>query len=327
MKNAMMMKFSTAVLFLSMLLSTAYADEAKTPITATTRIAPNTFTLGDEAIYTISVKHDPDIQPSAPDIKPPQGLELVDKGENPAQTVDQQVIHVFWYKLRVDDVGTLTLPPAPITFQAPDSKMPDKMIQGTILAPEVSLQVQSLLATPGSPKEIRDIKPLAEIPPPWIHYLWMTLAALALIAALYFIWRKWKSRTTNEINAKPSPQLTPEELAYQQLNALKAKDLLNLGRIQEHFFELSEIFRNYLENRYQFPAREWTTEEIIHHFKTFPMLNDTLKLQARAILTHTDRIKFAKADRVEGRDEIQTVIEFIQQAKPVIAETLPSAAS
>ena len=103
-------------------------------------------------------------------------------------------------------------------------------------------------------------------------------------------------------------------MALKELETLKSKEWLKIGRTQEHFFELSEIFRRYLENRYEFPAQEWTTEEITAYFKHFHSLSDNLKLKARSILTQTDRVKFAKAE--QAVDEMQSIVNFIKEAKP-----------
>jgi hypothetical protein len=298
------------------------ADELSNPVSVTTRITPDTFTLGDIATYTISVQHDTDIQPTAPSFSPPKGLEIIDNGESSPQSINGQTLHEYWYKLRVDDIGKLAFPPIPLTFDAPDPKEAGKTIQGTILTPEAILEVQSLLDVQGSQEGIRDIKPLEEIDPPWMHYIWMALGALVLCGLLYFFWNKWRARTSKPVDAPKVPALTPEQLAYKELEALRVKGWLQIGRTQDHFFELSEIFRSYLENRYQFPAREWTTEEISAHFKYFPKLSENLKHQARAILTQTDRIKFAKADLEEGQVDIKTIIEFIREACPTKTESV-----
>ena len=189
-----------------------------------------------------------------------------------------------------------------------------------IQAPEVSLEVKSLLNIPGGPEEIYDIKPLEEYPLPWIDYLWIALAGLAILGLLYFIWFKWKSRPSPLNLSNSDTVLNPEQLAFKELEVLKKKQLLQIGKDQDHFFELSEIFRRYLENRYHFPAREWTTEEITAHFKNFSNLSDNLKLQARSILTQTDRVKFAKDERAE--DEMPSIISFIHEAQPPITEAV-----
>ncbi len=302
-----------ALFFLS---SFSIADEISNPVSVSTRVSPDTFTLGDIATYVISIQHDPDIHPAAPVIQPPKGLEFIEQGENTLHEQSGKTVHEYWYKLRIDDTGKLTLPSIQVAFKAPDQN--GKNIQGTILAPEVSFEVQSLLSIPGNPEGIHDIKPLEEYPLPWLNYFWMALVVLALLALFYFLWCKWKSRPLTLNLPSPVPVLSAEQLALEELETLKNKEWLQIGRTQEHFFELSEIFRRYLENRYHFPAREWTTEEITAHFKHFSSLSDNLKLKARAILTQTDRVKFAKAEQVV--DEMQSIINFIDEARPSAPE-------
>ena len=140
--------------------------------------------------------------------------------------------------------------------------------------------MKSLLSIPGSPEGIYDIKPLEEYPLPWLNYFWIAIATLALLGLLCLLWFKWKF-TASTLNLSATVlALTPEQLAFKELETLKNKEWLQIGRTQDYFFELSEIFRRYLENRYQFPAREWTTEEISEHFKYFSSLSENLKLQA-----------------------------------------------
>ncbi|MBC8286977.1 MAG: hypothetical protein H8E42_05815 [Nitrospinae bacterium] len=316
-------KLSTGLfLFLTIIFCSnpfSVAEEILNPVSVRTHITPDTFTLGDIATYTITVQHDPDIHPVAPDIEAPKGLEFIEQGESTPRVLNEQTIHEYWFKFRIDDTGELIIPSIPVTFNAPDQK--GKNIQGTIQTPKVSLEVQSLLSIPGSPEGIHDIKPLQEYPLPWLDYFWMALAVLAFSGLLYFLWCKWKSRPFSLNLPAPVPALTPEQLAFKELETLKNKDWLQIGRTQEHFFELSEIFRRYLENRYQFPAREWTTEEITAHFKHFPSLSDNLKLQVRSILTHTDRVKFAKAEQT--KDEMPSIINFIHDAQPPEAINQP----
>jgi hypothetical protein len=292
--------------------SLSIAEETSNPVSVSTRISPDTFTLGDVATYSIIIQHDSDIQPVAPDIETPKSLEFIEKGTNTPQSKTGQAVHEYWYKFRIDDTGKLTLPTVQVAFNAPDQK--GKNIEGAIQAPEVIFEVQSLLSIPGNPEGIHDIKSLEEYPLPWLNYFWMALAALACIILLYFLWCKWKSRPLSLHLPPPAPTLTAEQLALKELETLKCKELLKIGRTQEHFFELSEIFRRYLENRYEFPAQEWTTEEITAYFKHFHSLSDNLKLKARSILTQTDRVKFAKAE--QAVDEMQSIVNFIQEAKP-----------
>jgi hypothetical protein len=307
-----------AVLFCTYSLS--IADEISNPVSVSTSISPDTFTLGDIATYSITFHHDPDFHSATPVIEPPKGLEFIEQGESAPQIISGQTVQEYWYKFRIDDTGKLTLPSVQLTFDAPNQKETGKHIQGTILAPEVSFEVQSLLSLPGNTEGIRDIKPLEEYPLPWLKYFWMALAGLTLLPLLYFLWCKWQSRPLSLKFTPPVPALTAEQLALEELKTLKNKEWLKIGRTQEHFFELSEVFRRYLENRYQFPALEWTTEEITAHFKYFPSLSDNLKLKARFILTQTDNVKFAQAE--QAVDEMPSIINFIEEARPPAPEVV-----
>ena len=310
-------KFSIAIILLLTILvvaNSSIAEDNPNPVSVSTQVTPDTFTIGDIATYEITVQHDPDIKPSPPDIEPPKGLELIEQGEYEPNKTNGQTINKYWYKFRVDDTGKLTIPSIQVNFIAPDQKQPENQIQGTILAPEVELEVQSLLDMPGTQDGIRDIKPLEEYPLPWLSYFWQALAVIAVSGLLYFLWKRWKSRPMSLNIPAPDPELTPEQLAFKELEALKKKEWLQIGRTQEYFFELSEIFRRYLENRYRFPAQEWTTEEITAHFKHLNSLSDNLKLKARNILKHTDRVKFAK--EVQTEDEMPSIINFIDEAQP-----------
>ena len=182
------------------------------------------------------------------------------------------------------------------------------------MTPEVNFEVQSLLQLEVNASDIKDIKPIANIKAPWTQYIWLALAVLCLLALGYWLWKKWQNKPTPKSN--PDFALTAEEKAMQELNELQTRGWMKLGRIRDHFFELSEIFRRYLENRYDFPAQEWTTEEITSHLKTFSDLSESQKLQTRTLLVEIDKVKFAKAQTHD--DPIDSVIQFIKEASPIL---------
>lgn len=285
------------------------------PVTVDARIDNAKPTLGDVVTYSVAVRHDPDIVLRMPEYKIPAGLEKVENGKlNPIQSNNQNS-QEFWLKLRTDKIGPLTLPAIPVWFEAPDQN--NRLVRGKILTPEVKLEVQSLLKLEGNASDIKDIKPLVHIEAPWGHYIWKGLGILCLMALAYFLWNKWKKKPY----AKPETIeiLTAEQKALSELQKLKSRGWMEMGRVRDHFFELSEIFRRYLENRYGFPAQESTTEEIITHFKRSSELSDSQKLQAVSILSESDKVKFAKAEVEANYDPIEPVTQFIKKATPASA--------
>ena len=286
------------------------------PVSIATQVDITQPTLGDILTYSITVNHDSDIVILTPEYVIPEGFEKIGHGKKKPRKVKNQTAQEFWLKLRVDKTGLLTIPAIPLGFDAPDQN--NQIVKGKIMTAEVNVDVQSLLQLEGNASDIKDIKPIVHIKAPWVHYIWKALGVLCLLALAYFIWKNWQKKS----DPKPEPLtlLTAEQKALKELQELENRELMKLGRIRDHFFELSEIFRRYLENRYQFPAQEWTTEEIISHFKGFSDLNEKQKLQARNILTESDKVKFAKAEIEKNYDPIESVIHFIKEATPPIQQ-------
>ncbi|MEK9629791.1 MAG: hypothetical protein VW455_12325 [Nitrospinota bacterium] len=267
-------------------------------------------TLGDILTYSLTVTHDPDIILKGPEYEIPEGTEKVDSGNSKPVKTGPQTSQEFWLKIRIDKTGPITFPSIPVWFDAPGQN--NQVVQGKIMTSELIIEIQSLLELEGNASDIKDIKPIAEIKAPWMHYIWKSLGVLCILALAYFIWKNWQKKSNKK--SDPIVLLTAEEKAMKELRELQERGWMKLGRIQDHFFELSEIFRRYLENRFKFPAQEWTTEEILHHLKSFSGLDDTQKRVARSILTDSDMVKFAKAQAI--KDPIDPVIQFIKDATP-----------
>ena len=307
--------FLLAYLF-QLINTTAAWTNAADPVSIKTQVDITQPTLGDILIYSIRVNHDSDIVIHTPEYVIPEGFEKVGNGKKIPRKVNNQTAQEFWLKLRVDKTGLLTIPAIPLGFDAPDQN--NKIVKGKIMTAEVNVDVQSLLQLEGKTSDIKDIKPIFYIKAPWVHYIWKALGVLCLLALAYFIWKNWQKKADEKL--EPLILLTAEQKALKELQELKSRELMKLGLIREHFFELSEIFRRYMENRYRFPAQEWTTEEIISHFKGLSDLNEKQKLQARTILTESDKVKFAKAEVEMNYDPIEPVIHFIKEATPPIQQ-------
>ncbi len=269
-------------------------------------------TLGDIVNYSIKILHDPDIVLRMPEYKIPEGLEKIDSGNLIPIKKKQQITQKFWLKLRVDKTGPITFPSTPVWFDTPDQNK--KIIPGKIMAPEINIVVQSLLKLEGNNPSLRDIKPIIKIKTPWTYYLWRGVLILCVLALIYYIWNKWKIKS--DVKPEETLVLSAEEQAIKELKILEKRDWMKSGRVRDHFFELSEIFRRYLENRYLFPAQEWTSEEIVYHFKSFSDLSDNQKLKVRSILYDSDKIKFAKANMENCYDLIEPVTQFIKENIP-----------
>ncbi|MBI5788972.1 MAG: hypothetical protein HZA78_08980 [Candidatus Schekmanbacteria bacterium] len=168
--------------------------------------------------------------------------------------------------------------------------------------------------------DIIDIKPLEEI---GLNYkFWalfsgaLLLAALLITLLVYFL-RKRKKIAQEKLLNRPA-----HEVALEGMRQLQDQKIYGPEEIKRLYFELSEVFRTYLEKRYQFPATDWTTEEIVVLLGKNYQLSFDLKKQAKAFLTNTDLVKFAELVPAEDdiHDEIQRAIKIIEGTKEIPLE-------
>ena len=158
--------------------------------------------------------------------------------------------------------------------------------------------------------DIHDIKPALAMGPD-LQWLYWALAGLALLALLILAWRLWQKRRKTEGSQAPVADLPAHAVAYQLLDALAADRNLEP---KQFYFRLSEITRQYIEGRFQIPAAEMTTEELLPRVDRLPLgagLAQPLKMFCRA----TDPIKFAgaAADRSRMAHDMAFVRDFVRQ--------------
>lgn len=306
------------LVFLAGIAENGHAD----PISISAKVDKSQITLGDIITYSITVQHDPDME-----IIPPRvafkGFDFVDSGRGKSSVKGQEE---YWYRLRADQTGAIALDPVTVVFKSPDLKNPSNKIEGQALTQRIEVEVQSVLSLQGEPKDIRDIKSIIPIAREWSEYYKYGFIALILIVFGIMLWKLRRKKTSHPV---PRRILPPHEQAILELETLKSRQLLEQGKIQEHYFELSEIFRRYLGARYGFPSLDWTTEEIHSKLSGLRELNNPLLDQANSILKKADKIKFAKAhvDSATSGEILNSVVQFIhataQIPEPAQSSSIP----
>ena len=107
-----------------------------------------------------------------------------------------------------------------------------------------------------------DLKPplgeLAPIAPPAAPvWPWLLAVIIVLVAAAPFIWRFYRAWRTR------ARQRSAYDIAHVQLQTLTNKPRPSADTMKVFFMELSNIVRQYLENRFALHAPELTTEEFL----------------------------------------------------------------
>jgi hypothetical protein len=149
-------------------------------------------------------------------------------------------------------------------------------------------------------EDIKDIKALEKIER--ISYLpIVVIFSLLLIAACLYLYFRFKRKKPKPIQ----PEL-PHQIALSKLKALRNASYLDQGDYRAFHYALSEIFREYLQARYNFHATDLTTEEILALLSNSLTLNNKQQATVTAILTLTDSVKFAQIN--PGNDKSLDVL-------------------
>ncbi len=207
------------------------------------------------------------------------------------------------------EAGDYTVPSFVYPYTLPDNK------KGQIKTDELVVSVSA----PAVDLEA-DIKPIAgllELPrsfKEYLPYLAIALLALLIMALMLYLIRKFSNQTL-EIEP-PAPQLPAHELALKRLQELEKQKYWQQNEVKMYYSELTEIVREYIENRYDIQALELTTDEILAAFKEINIRKSTLK-KLEEMLTLSDFVKFAKAKPgiEEHSKHFNGANEFVRKTK------------
>jgi len=226
------------------------------PVRVGARLLPGRgkLTVGDQFLVELTVKHPRAVaisEPFAAALEPFVVLEQKSSTRYEGDTA----IDVHRLKMAAFATGDLKLPPFIVSWQEPTE---------VLAAQSDSLGLKIVSVMPKDMKDINDIKP--QIPFPNYLPLWILLG-LAVAAALGIVgWRLYRRYRRIKLYGKPLPD--PWDEALLALDAIPAGEWEKPGRVKHHYYSVSEVLKRYLTRRFDFPALDQTTSEIIRDLKT-----------------------------------------------------------
>lgn len=238
----------------------------------------------------------------------------------PEMVAPGRVAVTFRYTLEPLAPGAYTLPA--LTVEAWDKGEAEAAITSVATTP-LPVRVESLLPAGDKGETISDIAPpLAKPVNPW---LWGAAGAalLLLLALILYLLKRRRERVI-----PPPPPLPPHLLAYQALDRLLASELLRRGELQAFYATLSDILRQYIEERFGLKAPERTTEEFLAELQTMAsgspgegaelLAVTSHRLLLRDFLTRCDLVKFARATPAlsEAEEACAVCRRFVRETEP-----------
>lgn len=282
--------FAFLVLSLALLCSRSWAGQE---VAARVSVDSSSYQIGDWITVHVGLTHPPgaSFKVLVGDTLGPFRVIARSSLERKSETETAITLVVAKY-----DSGTSVLPPIPIFYTVAGDTASQSVATNPILLTTSTLKVDTTQA-------IKDVKPPISIPLTLAEIMMYLGVTLAVVLALYFLYRYWKrrqQRKTGDVYVPPSrPAHT---VALEQLALLRERKLWQQGLVKQYYSEVTEIVRRYFENRYGFMALEQTTEEIMHALRKHQHA-EAVWDETERILRRADLVKFAKYQPDIGEHE------------------------
>ncbi|MFC1733147.1 hypothetical protein ACFL6I_22845 [candidate division KSB1 bacterium] len=230
---------------------------------------------------------------------------IIDEQNNMIQLNQSYLITVF-------DSGFYAIPPFIFQYRLPNDT--------NILRAETDPFLLSVYTVDvDTSQTIKPIKAPLKVPITFrelLPYIIIYVLLGILIPGWYYFRKRIKSPGAI-ISRKP--KVPPHVLALESLERLRKQKLWQGGKIKEYHSVLTEIVRNYIEERFHIPAIELTTNEILDSFEKMA-IDLYLKGKLKYMLELADLVKFAKAQLLpdEHAECLDKAIEFVRKTIPVV---------
>jgi len=266
----------------------AYSTSLLAQIAVSASVDSTNYIIGDRFQLYLNVDHPENstiISVDLSDLKAVENLDVEAESSWDTSIIGNKVSLRKNVTLQVWDSGYYWIPEIPFMVD-------EGGVSGVLKTNRIPITVSNV-ALPDS-VQLADIKDILREAADWRDYLPYILLLLSIIILLA-LWLWWKQKKDREM-APPVPEvkLPAHEIALSALTKLKGEKLWQQGRIKEYQSRLTYIIREYLESRYEIPALESTTDEILTKLKGVDF-DVQWKDKLRNILQVADLVKFAKA--------------------------------
>jgi len=193
---------------------------------------------------------------------------------------------------------------------------------GVLKSNELTLQVQTVKVD--TTKGIYDIKQPIQVSytfADWLkdNWYWVLIPFLVVFAiAGVIVYFKTRPKQQPIIKVV-QPLVLPHIIALGKLSEIQSKKLWQQEQTKQYYIELSDVLREYLENRYAIKTHEKTTDEILIELRRVEMADNNKQI-LKELLTLSDLVKFAKEKPlpVENEQCMDNAISFVKQTQQVV---------
>ena len=275
------------------------------------------ITVGDPIQLKLVIETDPsfEIRLDALDLRDQPHIEanlpIVKRLEPDSQS--RKAIYEVVYEIRAFLTGEHKLPPLTIRIEDQEGK------EIQLETPAYSFEVKK--TKPDDATEIRPINPPLT---PDLNLLPIILAILLLLligAMGIFLYRRRQDQVIDE-PTETRPKQPAHEIAYQRLNEIEQKKLIEAGKIKPYHTEVSDTIRCYITDRFGITALELTTRDLLQRLSVQKEISIDQFQRVEHFFASCDLVKFARnqPSKAESHIRMTEVREFIGYTKQMLTD-------
>jgi hypothetical protein len=277
-------------------------EKTRGPVTVRLEVEPAKPSLSDEIRLTVIIRAEDGVTVERPSIRPSVAEFVVRDFKDELPAVEGGVeVRRSRYVLEALRSGAHLIRPVTVKFEVAGGGEGEPGKEYEVATDPLEIEVGSVVGE--ERPDLANLRgprgPLGiEAPPTRIPWFWLALGGtvLALAVSGVYLWHRRR-------RIAPERRLTPEELAYLELQALVEADFLAAGRFGAFYVELTGIVRRYIERTTGVDAPDLTTEEFLREMHERAMFDGERQARLASFLEAADLIKFAA--RVPGQEEIE----------------------
>ncbi|TLX78477.1 hypothetical protein E9993_01010 [Labilibacter sediminis] len=252
-----------------------------------------------------------------------KNIEIVEKGGIDSLNIDnKRLILTQLFRVTSFDSGLHYI--SPLEFEIIDGES-----RSIASSNALSLMVVNPFKEVDPEKGMTDIKGPIDTPfkiVEIINYIYLyggILLALALLIWLYLYYRKNKIDKDTSFK-KPKPTEPAHIIALRELDKIKESKLWEHNKVKQFYTEVSNTIRNYIEHRYEQPALEQTSVEILASLKSNNEIDKKSMEQLQQVLELSDLVKFAKFTPLADENGLTLMNSyfFVNQTKLEVIKSL-----
>ena len=157
-----------------------------------------------------------------------------------------------------------------------------EVVRVKLTPPDTSARIFDIVAPQRAPLTLGEILP-------WVIIAFLLAAAVWFIARLIKKFKKTKKEIIEPAITEPA-----HVIAFRELEKLRNEKLWQSGETKKYYTRLTEIIRQYLENRFKVYSLELTTSETLEALVRSGFRKNESYNTLKSVLTAADLVKFAK---------------------------------